>query len=227
MESTSNAVTRLPAFADRSRNFRAALSSCARVIRLERGQWLQSEGDLVGSIYIVLEGQFGSYVSVDDRRDVLVGVSGPGSIMGTANAPRLVTAIARSHVDCARFTNEDVAGLGEQAAEVRAAFTAMSTAQTANLVRRYAQKIALPPRRRIAAEILHLHEQFPGGLIQVSQSDLSELTGLSRKTVNLHLGRLRADNLIDVAYGGLRVANLAGLKAFAFRAGAAPRGRTP
>jgi CRP/FNR family transcriptional regulator, cyclic AMP receptor protein len=74
------------------------------------------------------------------------------------------------------------------------------------------------PDLRVARHLAALfHPQLcPGvaGLLRITQQELGLLVGLSRQRVNEALGRLEADRLIAVAYGGVRVLELERLRQY-------------
>jgi CRP-like cAMP-binding protein len=74
------------------------------------------------------------------------------------------------------------------------------------------------PDLRVARNLAALfHPQlYPGvgGLLRITQQELGLLVGLSRQRVNEALRQLQARQLIEVAYGGLRVLDLDGLRAY-------------
>jgi DNA-binding transcriptional regulator LsrR (DeoR family) len=51
----------------------------------------------------------------------------------------------------------------------------------------------------------------------VTQSDLAEMTGLSRKSANGHLQALQAGGMVRVSYGGVQILDMAKLRAAAER----------
>jgi CRP-like cAMP-binding protein len=53
-----------------------------------------------------------------------------------------------------------------------------------------------------------------GTLLRITQQELGYLVGLSRQRVNLALRALQAAGVIRIEYGGLRVLDLAGLRAY-------------
>jgi DNA-binding GntR family transcriptional regulator len=52
-----------------------------------------------------------------------------------------------------------------------------------------------------------------GQLLRITQQELAYLVGLSRQRVNQALSALQAQGIIRVEYGGLRVLDLAALRA--------------
>jgi CRP-like cAMP-binding protein len=74
--------------------------------------------------------------------------------------------------------------------------------------------IQLAPRQRIAARLLFLAgaDARNGCVVGVTQSQLAELTGLSRKTVNGHLAHLAKKKLVLPLYGGMQLNDLRALR---------------
>lgn len=71
------------------------------------------------------------------------------------------------------------------------------------------------PVARVARAIATLYNPvlYPhqGSLLSLSQTELGELIGLSRQSINAALKRLDAEGLISTAYGGVVVKNLSAL----------------
>jgi len=74
------------------------------------------------------------------------------------------------------------------------------------------------PERRVAASLAQLFHPvlYPGvgSLLRITQQELGYLAGLSRQRVNEALAVLQQAALIRVEYGGVRVLDLPGLRAF-------------
>ena len=74
------------------------------------------------------------------------------------------------------------------------------------------------PEVRVARSLANLFHPglFPGvgQLLRITQQELAYLVGLSRQRVNLALATLDEQGLIEVAYGGLRVLDLAALRVY-------------
>jgi len=75
------------------------------------------------------------------------------------------------------------------------------------------------PEVRVARSLANLFHPglFPGvgQLLRITQQELAYLVGLSRQRVNLALATLHEQGLIEVTYGGLRMLDLAALRAYA------------
>ncbi len=77
------------------------------------------------------------------------------------------------------------------------------------------------PEGRVAASLAQLFHPvlYPGvgSLLRITQQELAYLVGLSRQRVNEALQALQRAGLIRVEYGGVRVMDLPGLRAFSAR----------
>jgi CRP/FNR family cyclic AMP-dependent transcriptional regulator len=73
------------------------------------------------------------------------------------------------------------------------------------------------PDVRVARNLAALFNStlFPGvgEILRITQQELAYLVGLSRQRVNVALNRLEAQGAIRIEYGGMRVLNLAALRA--------------
>jgi CRP-like cAMP-binding protein len=77
------------------------------------------------------------------------------------------------------------------------------------------------PDSRVAGSLAQLFNPvlYPGvgGLLRITQQELGYLVGLSRQRVNQALNTLADHGLIGIEYGGVRVRDLAALRAFSVR----------
>jgi CRP-like cAMP-binding protein len=77
------------------------------------------------------------------------------------------------------------------------------------------------PDSRVAGSLVQLFNPvlYPGvgGLLRITQQELGYLVGLSRQRVNQALNTLAEHGLIGIEYGGVRVRDLAALRAFSVR----------
>ena len=77
------------------------------------------------------------------------------------------------------------------------------------------------PDGRVAGSLAQLFNPvlYPGvgGLLRITQQELGYLVGLSRQRVNQALNTLAGHGLIGIEYGGVRVRDIAALRAFSVR----------
>lgn len=85
---------------DYSAKLTEELVSEGRLVRLGVGEWAQAEGDARAGLFIVIQGSLHSYCAAPGDRSVLIGIVGPGMVIGHATrysgGPRLVTGSSRS-----------------------------------------------------------------------------------------------------------------------------------
>ena len=196
-------------FARQPGTLRDRLAAAGRLRALGAGQWVYGEGDDATGLVMVLSGMLRLEAMVDDRT-ILVGVAQAGGAFGQSQrhggGPRIVT--ARAGPPSRVFTVSDAA-LARVGAEEPLLWQSVSTLVYAQLdasVHSLAQMLALPPRARIARRLLPFAAV---GEAPLSQSDLAELCGLSRKAVNAHLAALERAGAIGRGYGHVRVIDAA------------------
>lgn len=196
-----------------------------RLVRLNTGEWAQAEGDDRPGLSVVVSGQLHSYCAAPGDREVLIGLVGPGSVIGHATrysgGPRLVTAVCVEPSILLELTAEALERIGVAAPEIWQAMAGFAYAHMRSAVRMAAEVISLRPRERIAARLLAFHDHGQAAdrhVIKVSQELLGEMMGLTRKTINHHLSNFEAAGLIRVGYGKIELADVAGLKLIADRA---------
>lgn len=195
-----------------------------RLVRLGAGEWAQAEGDDRAGLSVVISGLLHSYCAAPGDREVLIGLVGPGSVIGHATrysgGPRLVTAVCVEPSTFLELSEEALERIGAQAPLIWQAMAGFAYAHMRSAVRMAAEVISLRPRERIAARLLAYHDlvQSPDRhIIKVSQELLGEMMGLTRKTINHHLSSFEASGLIRVGYGKIELADVEGLKQVADR----------
>lgn len=195
-----------------------------RLVRLNIGEWAQAEGDDRPGLSVVIAGQLHSYCAAPGDREVLIGLVGPGSVIGHATrysgGPRLVTAVCVEPSTFLELSEDALDRIGMQAPMIWQAMAGFAYANMRSAVRMAAEVISLRPRERIAARLLAFHEHgqtADGMAIKVSQEFLGEMMGLTRKTINQHLSHFETAGLVKVGYGKIELLDLAGLKRIAHR----------
>lgn len=195
-----------------------------RLVRLNAGEWAQAEGDDRPGLSVVIWGQLHSYCTAPGDREVLIGLIGPGSVIGHATrysgGPRLVTAVCVESSLVLELSAEALDRIGSQSPDIWQAMAGFAYEHMRSALRMASEVIALRPRERIAARLLAFHDHMQTEdrrVIKVSQELLGEMMGLTRKTVNHHLSAFEHSGLIRVGYGKIEITHLDGLKAIADR----------
>lgn len=190
-----------------SPGLRAELVARGRIMRRAAGEWLYGEGDADTGLIVVLEGGLHIYTEAPGGRDVLIGMVRQGGVFGRSamvvGGGRLVTAIAAS--DSLLFVLSDRALHAVEAdyEELRPVLGALLVGQLRNLLRLFAETITLKPRERMIARLLDL--SVGPDRVQISQSALAEMIGVTRKAVNGWLGELEDRGLVGRGYGRITV----------------------
>jgi CRP/FNR family cyclic AMP-dependent transcriptional regulator len=200
-------LLRSPWFMDQPQVIRTALIDEGRTMRLQPNQWIYSEGDTDSGIYGVLEGTLRVEAAVGQDRSVLLNIVGAGEFIGQARAfgggGRIVTARASGAATVLAVSDSSLARIAQREPDIWRVVSALVYAQLNGVVQLTALLLGLPPRMRIAARLLALPTD--GAVTCVTQDDLAEMCGLSRKAVNAHLKALMGEGLVRTGYGGVRV----------------------
>jgi CRP-like cAMP-binding protein len=160
---------------------RGLLLAHRRLRRFLRGQWSFAEGDDAGGIFIVVGGIFQVYAqSIEDSLVIQADDAALSRI--AAQQPLIWKAVASLHY-----------------------------MQLGGMIQMIAEFASLPPRQRLAARLV----RFALGrdkqqILRLSQQDLGDMTGLSRKTVNACLADLQAKELIRRKYAAIEMVDLPG-----------------
>jgi CRP-like cAMP-binding protein len=202
-----------------------SLASEGNLVRLNVGEWAQAEGDDRSGLFVVVEGVLHSYCASWGDREVMIGLAEAGSVLGHATrfsgGPRIVTAVCVESSLLLEISEAALDRVAERRPEIWRAIASFAYLNMRNAVRMAAEVISLRPRERIAARLLAAGDgqrQMMGEItptIRLSQELLGEMTGLTRKTVNVHLSAFERDGLIEVGYGRIKLCDLARLRAVA------------
>jgi CRP/FNR family transcriptional regulator, cyclic AMP receptor protein len=186
----------------------------ARVIARARGEWFYAEGDPATGLFIVLEGLVRVSCAAPGGLTYLIGQAGPGAILGQSvrfgGGPRLHTLICAQDSVVLGISDGVIADIATHRPDVWKFVISVIYRQLEGVVRVLTQTLALPPRQRIAARLCMFADA--NGVISISQAELAETLGLTRKTVNGHLASFQRDGLIDCGYGKISLLELERLK---------------
>lgn len=193
-----------------------------RVVRLNAGEWAQIEGDDRGGLFIVVDGSLHSYCAAPGDRVVMIGIVGPGSVLGHttrySGGPRLVTAVCEEPSLLLEISEAALDRVAAKSPEVWRAIAGFAYAHTRRSLQMAAELISLKPRQRLAARLLAAiegsnHSDPP--TLKISQELLGEMLGLTRKTINLHLSSFEKDCLVRVGYRQIELCDMEGLNRIA------------
>lgn len=192
----------------------SALAEKGRVVEVAHGQWVYGAGDEITGLYAVLRGSVDMMVSTLAGDDVLIDIAPAGRVFSQPLGPRIVTALANEDSLLLFVPDHVLRAIGRTLPDTARHVTALLYSQLAGAAAVYVNMIHLPPRARVVARLLLLagNEARNGCVVGVTQSQLAEMTGLSRKTVNGHLAHLAKKKLVLPLYGGLQLNDLRALR---------------
>jgi CRP-like cAMP-binding protein len=191
-----------------------ALAEKGRVVDVRRGQWVYGAGDEITGLYAVLRGGVDMMVSTLGGDDVLIDIAPAGRVFSQSLGPRIVTALANEDSQLLFVPDHVLREIARSHADLPRHVTALLYDQLAGAAALAVNMIHLPPLARVAARLLFLagNDARNGAAVQVTQSQLAELTGLSRKTVNAHLATLARRGVVRSGYAGVALRDLADLR---------------
>lgn len=177
------------------------LAAAGRSVVLRRGQWVYSQGDEGTGLCAVLDGTLRLEVALGAERDVLIGLAPAPAILGQARrsggGPRILTVRANSASRVLMIADDALDRAAAQEPALWRAINELVYAQLEQMTRLAAHLLVQTPRGRVAMRLLQFAE---GDRVPVNQTDLAEMTALSRKTVNGHLAALEQAGVITRGY---------------------------
>ncbi|WP_062768619.1 Crp/Fnr family transcriptional regulator [Sphingopyxis terrae] len=192
-----------------------AIAADGRLVTLARGQWVYGEGDMATGIVIVLDGMLRLEAAAGEKT-VLVGIARAGDAFGQSRqmggGPRIVTAIASRPSRVLTISDTMLDRIGHRLPALWKATSELVYGQLDASVHGLAQMLSLRPRGRIAARLLTFARDAD---VPLSQSDLAELCGLSRKVVSAHLAALEQAGAIRRGYRTIHLRDMAQLSRLA------------
>lgn len=206
-----------PWFARQPDAFRAALIDHAQTVAVEPGRWIYDEGEDARGLYGVLAGSVSIYVRIEDEEPLFVNIVGAGHIFGYApgfvGGRRMTTAVTREKGTLFFVPQRDLIAISQSMPEIWQKLAELSSAYLA-IAFRFAAANREPAQSRIASYLLLLLVHFgPEPRVPVGQSELAELTGLTRKTVNRTLAALAQAGYVRLSYRSIEILDQDGLRA--------------
>ncbi len=219
---------------------REALLGRARITRIDTGQWIYGTGDALNGLYGVIEGSVHLLVTPKGGEPRLIDIVQAGQLFGQAarfgGGPRLLTAIAGEPSRLLHVPDSALDEIARSEPGIWRKFTTLLYAQLAAALQ-FADLMHLPPARRVAARLALLAANAPSlsspvrsivrgmgeaaraqrvpegaAVISITQAQLGEMTGLSRKTVNAHLRKLERQGAIALDYRRITIRDRARLR---------------
>ncbi len=204
-------------FATLPETLKEQLSASAPERSFDAGQIIQQRGEKATGFWLIAAGSVAVGQYLRDGEFRAVAVLGPGDSWGElamfADRPRVVDAVARSACRL-RFIRDAAfeAALEENPKAMRSLLGALSVQlqEVLDITTGIRSGSAAPRVAGLLVSLARSNEEAT--TIRVSQSELAELLGLSRMTVNTALREYEAQEFVRRRYGGIDVLDLKGLE---------------
>lgn len=195
----------------------------ATVQRLAPNAHLVTEGQPGSNVYVVLSGRLKVVSGAGSARELILGISGPGELLGELSMldrqPRSASVIAIEPVRVLTLQRRELIPLLQAHPEAALQMIAALTQQIRQLSASLREQISLPLATRLARKLLHLAEAFghptdEGVLIDIhlSQNAIARMLGVSRESINKQLRVYRNNGVLTFRDGFVTVHSLDKLK---------------
>ena len=203
-----------------------AIRGAGRAVRFRAGHALFVEGDLPERVFILEEGWVILSLAGDEGKEVVLGIAGPGDLLGEVsifdNGTRSATATTLSDVVA---TVAPIATLRDAANDIVLArrMITILIARLRNADRQRGEFATVSTPGRVARRLLELSDRFgeptPEGLritLQLSQEQIANWCGASREATVKALASLRARGIVSTSRRSVLITDLAGLRRQAY-----------
>jgi len=197
----------------------SALKDKSRPRRYPKGSTLFNEGESSDRVVIVTEGQVKVSFFTDDGREILLGVRGPGELLGEMSAidgePRSATATALEPAEALVMTAEDFKSFITDNPRVGLLLLQMLSRRLRDADRKRIEFGAFDTIGRVARRLVELADDYGEATddgvrisLPLTQQDLAGWTGSSREAVSKALQTLRGRGWIATHRKGITVLDL-------------------
>jgi CRP/FNR family transcriptional regulator, cyclic AMP receptor protein len=195
-----------------------SLASAGTIVQYDEGTWIFGETDEATGLFAVLDGFIRGYASLGRNETILIEYAGPGAWFGQVSVlrtpRRIATVLAATDATLLHIPRSALLKLTRAQPAIWEALAELSHLQMQRVITALAQK-SLPPLARVAARLASLGPARKGSAaaeFRLSQSELAEMIGLERKTVQRALKKLHQRGLITTAYRMIQVLDRRGLR---------------
>lgn len=186
------------------------LAQIARERKFDRGQVIFYEGDLGGSLYIIVTGSVKIVVMADDGREHILGLLHQGDFFGEVSLidgePRSATAIALDNVNVVMISRDDFIRLLRENPEMSLKIM-VTLCERLRKTDKHVESLAfLSAPGRVAQVLLNLAETYATAgqdknIIlshKITRQEFASLAGTSRETLTRVLMDFQDDGLIKL-----------------------------
>jgi CRP/FNR family transcriptional regulator, cyclic AMP receptor protein len=202
---------------------RDAVFDHKRKRRFSRSTTLMNAGTLSNSVVVILEGRVKLSYFTDEGHEVVLGIRGPGDLLGELSAldgrPHSATATALEAVEAMIVPTPDFHAFLLDHPRVSLMLLRMLTARLRDADEKRIEFAAYDSVGRVARRLVEMADRFgdqqDGRLLitlPLSQEELAGWTGSSREAVSKALQALRSKGLIDTKRRAVTILDLPGLE---------------
>jgi CRP-like cAMP-binding protein len=177
-------------------------------------------GDDPGGIFGVLEGALDVHIASDDGESKLATIVGPGTWFGywpfvrQTPRPMRLSYNARELSWLLKIELADLKTIAEKSSRHQRAIMSLPDHAFDVAVAIVDTLLIRDPVRRIVGTILRVSQAIGNDRLQITQTELGQMSNCDRKVVNRALGHLAASDLITHAYGQISIPDRQALRAF-------------
>ena len=200
---------------------RTDLIGASRSRTFARGEVVCHAGDLADSLHLIAEGRLAVRVSMESGDGAMINVIGPGDYFGElallrGDHRRTATVTALEPARTVVITSSAFRRVSAVRPGVERALTVALADRVDELSRRLLEMMFLSLDRRVYRRLLELADSYEAGdvpiVVPFTQSQLAELTGGTRPSVNQSLQRLVDEGIVALQRGRIDVHDVEALR---------------
>lgn len=200
------------------------IAQIARERKFDRGQVIFYEGDLGGSLYIIVTGTVKIVVMADDGREHILGLLHAGDFFGEVSLidgkTRSATAIALDNVSVVMISREDFIRLIRKNPDMSLKIMVTLCERLRKTDKRVESLAFLSAPGRVAQVLLNLAENYAGTgqdkhitlSHKITRQEFASLAGTSRETLTRVLMDFQDDGLIKLEKNKIHIYDRAQLR---------------
>jgi CRP-like cAMP-binding protein len=181
-----------------------------------RDEVIFHQGDPADALHLIASGHVTVRATLAGGEFVILAVLGPGDAFGefalvSGSRPRGATVIALEQCETLSLGQDEFERLRTSYPGVDRFLVELLSARVDRLNRDLLEALYLPAERRVLRRLLYLCQLYAGDeqriVIPLTQEMLASFAGTTRPTANQVLGRLAADQMVEVSRGQIVVLN--------------------
>jgi CRP-like cAMP-binding protein len=224
MENRERLLAQLDLFAGLGERELGEIAQIARSRRLRSGEVLFHKGDEGGEIYVIVTGRLKAYSTGPDGDDVVFSYMGVGEVCGElaafAEGMRTASNVAVGDCELLMIQRRELIPLLRRCPEIAIRLLGALAARMIRLSESLEDNNFRSVSARLAKCLLGFADRWsepaPGGgvviTVRLSQSELGDLIGATRESVNHHIGRWTGDGILSMHDCAVTIKNRAALE---------------